>query len=127
MMRVLMLAAMAGLCPGASALAADRAGNAVVVDPDSHVVVFENEHVRVIENFSGMGKSSSPMHSHNSMLVISLEKTRLKMTVPGEAPFILDLRPGQVLWLDDAEHSWEILAGQLHAIAVEVKSAAKAN
>jgi hypothetical protein len=127
MMRILMLAVTAGLFVGAGAAAADRAEDAVVLDPDSHVVVFENEHVRVIENFSGFGKSSSPTHSHNSMVVVSLEKTRLKMTVPGEAPFILDLRPGQALWLENAEHSWEILAGQLHVVAIEVKSAAKAD
>lgn len=127
MMRKWMLAAMAGSCLGTGAMAADRAEDAVMSDPDSHVVVFENEHVRVIENFSGFGKSSSPMHSHNSMVLVSLDKVRLKMTVPGDAPFILDLRPGQVLWLENSEHSWEILAGQLHVVAIEVKSAAKAN
>jgi hypothetical protein len=107
---------------GAYAQQASR--DAVLIDPDSHLVVFENEHVRVIENLTSVGKTS-PMHTHGSMLVVSLDRARLKMTVPDQEPFIFDLHPGQVLWLDDPDHAWEMLAGQLHVIAIEVKSAAK--
>jgi aspartokinase-like uncharacterized kinase len=39
---------------------------------------------------------------------------------------MLDTFPGQVLWMDTAEHSWEILSGDIHVIAVEVKSAQRA-
>lgn len=120
--RILAGAALAVLAAG-GAYAEEASRDAVLIDPDSHRVVFENEHVRVIENLSSVGKKS-PMHTHGSMLVVSLDRARLKMTVPDQDPFILDLHPGQVLWLDDPDHAWEILAGQLHVVAVEVKSAA---
>lgn len=125
-MRTVLLAAMVAALATGSAHAAEHSRDAVLVDPDSHVVVFENEHVRVLENLSGLGKSS-PMHTHGTMLVVSLDRARLKMTVPGEDPFIFDLHPGQVIWLDDPEHAWELLAGQLHVIAIEVKSATKSD
>lgn len=123
MNRFLLTVTVAMLASG-SIDATEHARDAVQLDPDSHQVVFENEHVRVVENLSSAGKTS-PMHTHASMLIVSLDLARLKMTVPGGESFIVDLRPGQVMWMDDPEHAWEVLAGQLHVIAVEVKSAAK--
>lgn len=114
------------LLAAASGHAADRAGDAVLVDPESHQVVFENEHVRVLENISSPGKTS-PMHTHGTMLIVSLDRARLKLTQPGQDAVIFDLRPGQVMWIEDPEHAWELLAGQLHVIAIEVKSASKTN
>jgi hypothetical protein len=123
-MRIHLLPVTAALLVAASVHAADRAPDAVLNDPESHVVVFENEHVRVIENLSAPGKSS-PMHSHDPILIVSLSLARLKLTDRGEEPVIITLRPGEVLWLDSPEHSWEMLAGQLHVMGIEVKSAAK--
>jgi hypothetical protein len=39
---------------------------------------------------------------------------------------IFDTYPGQVIWMEDAEHSWEVLAGEIRVIGVEVKSAQRA-
>jgi hypothetical protein len=126
MMRTVLLAAAIAVYTTGSAYADEHSRDAVLIDADSHQVVFENEHVRVIKNHSSPGKTS-PMHTHGSILVVSLEHTRLRMSVPEGDPFILDLHPGQVLWLDDPEHSWEVLAGQLHVIGIEVKSATKSD
>lgn len=104
--------------------AAQRAKDAVVIDPDVHHVVMENEHVRVFEARAAHGRKS-PMHSHPPVLVVSVGSARIKLTTPDGKTQILDLRPGQVLWLDNPEHSWELQAGELHVIAVEVKSAQK--
>ncbi|HUG98178.1 MAG TPA: hypothetical protein VMQ83_03285 [Gammaproteobacteria bacterium] len=120
----LLLIAASAVCLAGGVFAAEHSRDAVLIDPDSHVVVLENEHVRVLENLSSPGKRS-PMHTHGTMLIISLDHARLKMTVPDGDPFIIDLHPGQVMWMDDPEHAWEVLAGQLHVIAVEVKAAAK--
>jgi len=125
-MRSILLAVTAVILTAGSTFASERAPDGVIADPDSHVVVFENEHVRVIENISSPGKAS-PMHSHNTMLIVSVDLARLKLTVPGQEPMIVDLRPGQVMWMENPEHAWELLAGQLHVIAIEVKSAAQAN
>lgn len=110
---------------GLSTALADRAGDSVAVDPDVHQVVLENDHVRVLEARAAPGRKS-PMHSHPPILVVSLNSARMKFTLPDGSQPILDLRPGQVLWLDSPEHSWELLAGNLHVIGVEVKSAQKA-
>jgi hypothetical protein len=65
------------------------------------------------------------MHTHGSMLLVSLDRARLKLTLPDGEDMIFDLYPGQVVWLDNPEHAWEMLAGQLHVFAIEVKSAAR--
>lgn len=104
--------------------AAQRAKDAVVVDTDFHNVVLENDQVRVLEGRASHGRKS-PMHSHPSLVLVSIGSARAKLTLPDGKTTILDLRPGQVLWLESPEHSWELLAGELHVVAVEVKSAQK--
>jgi len=51
-MRSILLAVTAVILTAGSTFASERAPDGVIADPDSHVVVFENEHVRVIENIS---------------------------------------------------------------------------
>lgn len=122
-MRTVMSLSAAALLVAGAAYADNHSREATLVDPESHTVVFENEHVRVIENISAPGKTS-PMHTHGSMVLVSIGLARLKLTLPDGQDIIFDLRPGQVLWMDNPEHAWEMLAGQLHVIAIEVKSAA---
>lgn len=110
------------LAVGVATVAAQKSRDAVAVDPDVHHVVFENEHVRVFEALVAPG-TMSPMHTHPPMLLVSLASARIKFTLPDGSTQILDLRPGQTLWFDGAEHSWKMLAGTAHVVAVEVKSA----
>ena len=104
--------------------AAQKAKDAVAIDPDNHNVVLENAHARVFEVRAAPGRKS-PMHSHPPLVLVSVGSARAKLTLPDGKTSILDLRPGQVLWLENPEHSWELLAGDLHVVAVEVKSAQK--
>jgi quercetin dioxygenase-like cupin family protein len=104
---------------------AQRAPDAVEIDPTHHHVLFENDHVRVFEALASPG-ARSPMHSHPPIVVVSLGKARTHMSTPDGSSFIFDLNPGQVLWLEDAEHSWELLSGNTHVIAVEPKHAQRA-
>ena len=114
------------LAPSTSAQAASqRAPDAVAIDPDHHNVVMENDHARVFEVRASHG-ARSPMHSHPPLVLVSVGSGRGKLTTPDGKSAILDLRPGQVLWLENVQHSWELLSGDLHIVAVEVKSAAKA-
>jgi quercetin dioxygenase-like cupin family protein len=113
---VLLLAAAAAPSMAAS-------GDAVGVDPVTHQVVLENEHVRVLEVMAAPGASAA-MHAHPPMVAISLGTARLRMQAPDGASSILDLHPGQVLWLDPLEHAWELVAGDMHVIAVELKAPA---
>jgi len=103
---------------------AQKSGDGVAVDPDVHKVVLENEHVRVLEARAAPGRKS-PMHTHPSLVLVSIGSARLKVTLPEGKSSILDLKPGQVMWLEKPEHSWELLAGDLHVVAVEIKSAQK--
>jgi beta-alanine degradation protein BauB len=102
------------------------ATDAVAVDPVVHQVILENEYVRVLEALAGAGYRS-PMHTHAyGITVVSLGRPRLRLTLDDGNSMIVDLHPGQVIWLDPGAHSWEVLAGQHRVIAVEVKSATAA-
>ena len=105
-----------------SAASAQVPGNAIDVDPDVHRVVIENEFFRVFDARASKG-TKSPMHSHAPMVLVSLGTTRFRMQTPDGKSSLFDLDPGQALWVQDAQHSWELLAGELHAIGVEIKSA----
>jgi len=107
---------------GLATAVAQKSKDSTVVDPDVHQVVFENDHVRVLEARAAHG-AKSPMHSHPPLLIVSIGSARIKFTSPEGTKQILDLRPGMVVWLDGVEHSWELLAGEIHVVAVEVKSA----
>lgn len=96
--------------------------DAVVVDPAHHHVIMENERVRVFEVLAEPG-DKSPMHTHPPLVVVSLGTARLRMKTPDGKSSILDLHPAQVLWLENVEHSWELLGGQIHVVAVEPKAA----
>jgi sugar/nucleoside kinase (ribokinase family) len=107
----------------AAAATAQEVGDAVAVDPTRHHVILENDHVRVFEALASPG-TATVMHTHPPFVGVSLSKARLRMAGPDGAPFIFDLNPGQVFWMEDAKpHEWELLAGQVHVIAVEPKGA----
>lgn len=98
------------------------APDAVAVDPTHHHVLFENEHVRVFRALASPG-DRSPMHTHPPFVFVGLATARLRMATPTATGVIFDVHPEQVLWMENAEHSWEMIAGQAHVVAVEVKSA----
>lgn len=110
------------LLGSAPAALGQTSGDAVSVDPTHHHVIMENDYVRVFEVLAATDDKSA-MHTHPPTLVISLSKARLRLTAPDDSTSIFDLNPGQVFWLDGAEHSWVILAGEAHVFGVEVKGA----
>lgn len=99
-----------------------KANDAVTVDPDTHHVIVDNDHVRIFDARAAKGKKS-PMHSHTPFVFVSLGTARFALTLPDGKRVIFDTYPGQAIWMEDAEHSWEVLAGEAHVVAVEVKSA----
>jgi hypothetical protein len=102
-----------------------KANDAVSVDPEVHHVILENDHVRVFDARAVKGRKS-PMHSHTPFVFVSLGTARFNLTLPDGKTAIFDTYPGQAIWMEDAQHSWEILSGDAHVIAVEVKSAQRA-
>jgi quercetin dioxygenase-like cupin family protein len=106
--------------------AAERAPDSVEIHPEVHHVLFDNEHVRVFRALAAAG-DTSPMHSHPPFVLVSLGQARFEITEADGSKSVFDLMPGQVMWLEDGlQHSWKILSGSAHVIAVEVKSAARA-
>lgn len=122
--RVIAVEVKSGRKPAAGALPAvpRKANDSVTVDPDVHNVLLENDQVRVFDGRAAKG-TKSPMHSHPPFVFVSLGTARMSLTLADGKNVILDTYPGQVMWMEDAEHSWEVLAGEPHVIAVEVKSA----
>jgi quercetin dioxygenase-like cupin family protein len=119
------------LFAGAAVASAQTPQDATVVDGDAHKVALDNEHVRVLQVLASPGWKS-PMHSHPPLVLVSLGTGRVRMTYPDGKKEIFDLRPGSIFWLDGIAHSWELLAGEVNVVAVEVKAAkaakaAKAN
>ena len=102
------------------AIAADAVRDSTIADGDVHQVVLENDHVRVFEAMAASGHKS-PMHSHPPMVLVSLGTARGKLTLADGKTQIFTLHPGSVFWIDGAQHSWELLSGELHAVGVEVK------
>lgn len=99
------------------------ADDSVIVDPDVHKVLFENEHVRVYDGRATAG-TRSPMHSHPPSLIVMLGQGRGRLTLPDGNKAILDYTPGQVMWAGEGmRHSWEMLSGDPHVIVIEPKSA----
>ena len=126
--RVIAVEVKSALKPTAAALPAvtRKANDAVAVDPDVHHVIVENDHVRVYDARAAKGRKS-PMHSHPPLVFVSVGTARLNMALPGGKNVIFDTYPGQVIWMDNPEHAWEIISGEAHVIVVEVKSAARAS
>ncbi len=122
MSKVLGLIVVVTLCVSLAPAAAEEIQDATIAAPEAHSVVMENEHVRVISALASAGHKS-PMHSHPPLVIISLDTARIKLTNSDGTEVIANVRPGTVLWSDGAEHSWELLAGEINIIAVEVKSA----
>ncbi len=101
---------------------AQSAPDSTVADPDVHQVVLENDHVRVLRALASAGHRSA-MHSHPPTLVVSLGTGRVRLSQPDGTQQIFDIAPGTLFWIDGTEHSWELLAGEVNVVAVEVKAA----
>lgn len=122
MLRMIKITALAVASLLHTPIAAQEVQDATIVDPEVHSVLMENDHVRVISALAAPGHVS-PMHSHPPLVVISLGTAQVKYTNADGSQQIATFRPGTVIWSDGGVHSWELLAGEVNIIAVEVKSA----
>ena len=87
--------------------------------PSRHTQLFK------LKPLAAIMLSTLAMHAHAPFLLISLDRARARLGLPDGSNAILDLNPGQALWLEGATHSWELLSGQLRVIGVEIKAAAR--
>lgn len=113
------------LLAGSFAASAEQFPDATVIDADYHKVVLENEYVRVLESRASPG-ATSHMHSHPDRVIVSMDAARLKVTLPDGSENLWDFHPQEVMWLPADAHQWEVIAGEIAAYVIEIKSAEKA-
>jgi len=99
-----------------------RPPDATEVDPLGHKVVFENEHVRILEVRSPAGQVIEH-HSHPPRVVVAIGGFRIRSVNSDGVESTIDRRPGDAKWIGGEEHETEILIGPTHVIEVEVKAA----
>ncbi len=107
----------AALLAGGVAMAQDAAK----VDPKHYKVEFENDQVRVLRISYGP-HAKSVMHSHPASVVVFLNDTHAKFTMPDGKTQDVKAKAGQVQWVDATVHNPENLSGRkFEVIEVEFK------
>jgi len=90
-------------------------------DPDKYKVVFENDHVRVLEYRDEPGQRTSP-HDHPNSVMITLSGFDRRLVGAGGESREVTLEPGQIRWLDAQTHSGENIGDTpTHVFFVELK------
>jgi quercetin dioxygenase-like cupin family protein len=91
-------------------------------DPDKYKVVFENDHVRVLEYRDEPGQRTSP-HDHPNSVMITLSGFDRRLVGAGGESREVTLEPGQIRWLDAQTHSGENIGDTpTHVFFVELKA-----
>jgi quercetin dioxygenase-like cupin family protein len=91
-------------------------------DPDKYKVVFENDHVRVLEYRDEPGQRTSP-HDHPNSVMITLSGFDRRLVGAGGESRDVTLDPGQIRWLDAQTHSGENIGETpTHVFFVELKA-----
>ncbi len=91
----------------------------VVSNPDHYTVIFENEHVRVLEYTDRPGDRTTP-HSHPNSVMYTLSHFRRRLSSGGEHRDV-EIEAGVAGWLPAQEHHGENIGQtQTHVIFVEL-------
>ena len=95
------------------------------ISPELYSVRFENDRVRVLEYRNPPGGIEA-MHSHPPGVVIYLGDSSSRTTLPDGSSSVGSRKQGDVVWRDFTRHASEnIGVTEVHAIAIELKSAAR--
>jgi len=120
MRRVLFLAGFMCLATS-TALAQD----VVKVSPETHKVLLENDHVRVLDVGVKPGEKV-PMHSHPANVVYALSDFKIKFTYPDGKTEEREGKAGAARWSEAVTHAAEnVGTAEFHLVQVELKGAAK--
>ena len=97
------------------------APDSVKADPKHYKVEFENNKVRIVRISYGPHEKSV-MHSHPAGAIVSLTSQRVRFNFPNGTSQEVQMKSGQVLWMDATAHLPENLDdSSLEVIYVEVK------
>jgi len=97
--------------------------DAAIVAPDAYRVVFENEHVRVLELRMAPGERTEP-HGHPDMVVVMVEGGTFRFAGPhaSSTPADLDIPSGTMSFQPADRHTTEnIGTAAVHGFLIELK------
>ena len=91
----------------------------VEASPDNYTLLFENEHVRVMEMNVKAGESDRE-HSHKTEAVYFISGGKLKISLPDGGGMEADIPDGHVMWHEPWTHRVEnVGTSDVKAIVVE--------
>lgn len=97
----------------------------VVSNPNHYSVVFENEHVRVLEYRDLPGDATTP-HTHPDSVMYTLSSFRRRLH-SGERQADVALEAGRAVWVPAQEHYGENIGeSPTHVVFVELKGGSHA-
>ncbi len=97
------------------------AGDAVTVAPHIYSVVLENDRVRVLEA-RGKPGDKTELHMHPAQVTTGVRDSSFRLTSPDGESVDVELRAGQVIYLDAVEHIAEVTGdSEAHILLVELK------
>ena len=103
------------------------AQDAVLSQPQSYRVAFENDKLRVLEynGRPGMGVCGDGMHSHPAHLTVLLSTGKVRIKTPdGKVEVQSNDTVGATFWSDAVTHEVENISGSnIRSLLVELKSA----
>lgn len=99
------------------------AQDALKVAPQLTKLLFENDRVRVYDNYMKPGEAMG-MHSHPDHLVYVLSDGKMQLTSPDGRSNDVDVKVGQVVWVPAVTHSTRNIGTKdLYTVIVELKQA----
>ena len=101
------------------------AQDVVKVSPETHKVLLENEHVRVLDVHAKPGEKVA-MHSHPASTLYYLTDGKLKITYPDGRTEERTVKAGTAVWSEAVTHAVEnVGASEFHEVHIELKDATK--
>ena len=101
------------------------AQDVVKAAPGTHQVIFENEHVRVLDFHAKPGETVA-MHSHPASVIYYLTDAKLRITYPDGRTEERNVKAGTAFWADAVKHAVKNVGNnEFHGVHTELKDATK--
>jgi len=95
--------------------------DAVTAAPNIYKVLSENDRVRVLEVKMKPGDKTQ-MHSHPDLVACAVIGGRFKFTSPDSQSMEAEMKTGQSMYFEAADHATENIGGtETHIILIELK------
>ncbi len=102
-----------------------RAQDVVKVSPETHKVLLENEHVRVLDVHAKPGEKVA-IHFHPASILYYLTDGKLKITYPDGRTDERNVKAGTAVWSEAVTHAVEnVGANEFHEVHTELKGPIK--